>query len=574
MRWTFLLLFLFAATPALSAPPNVLIILTDDQGHGDFGFTGNPKIRTPNLDRLAKESVWLKDFHVSPVCTPTRASLMTGRYNYRTCAIDTFQGRAMMDPGEVTLAQMFAPAGYRCGIFGKWHLGDNYPLRPIDRGFHEQLVLRGGGLRQPGNRPGGDGYFDPILEKNGKPERVKGYCSDIFTDAAIGFIEANRDKPWLVYLPFNAPHSPLDQLPQKYLKTYQEMNLKLSEFPAIGQPVAGKYDLDTTARVYGMIENIDDNLGKLFARLRYLKLADNTIVVFFTDNGPQQPRFNSGLRGLKGTVYEGGIKTPCLIRWPGRLQAGKSVDRLSGHIDLAPTLLDLAGVPAPKQVKFDGVSLKPLLEGEGKNWSDRTLFFQWHRGDVPELYRACAARTQQWKLAQPAGVQEGKQPARVAFQLFDVQADPFETTDLADKHPDVVARLKKEYEAWFQDVSSTRGYDPPKIILGSPREPASLLTLQDRRLPPGGGGPKAVGHWEVKVAEAGTYQMDLIFPAADRNRTAHVRLGAATARVDVPARSETATLTGVRLPAGEGKLEVWLEDGKEKSGVRYVEVKR
>lgn len=568
MRWTFLLMLLFS-TPALAAPPNVLIVLTDDQGHGDFGFTGNPKIRTPNLDRLAKESVWLKNYHVSPVCTPTRASLMTGRYNYRTCAIDTFQGRAMMHPDEVTLAQMLAPAGYRCGIFGKWHLGDNYPLRPIDKGFHEELVLRGGGLRQPGNRPDGDGYFDPILEKNGQPERVSGYCSDIFTDAALRFIESNRDRPWLVYLPFNAPHTPLE-LPEKYLKPYQEMSLKASDFPAIGQPIPPKYDTATTARIYGMVENIDDNLGKLLGRLREWKLADNTIVVFFTDNGPQQPRYNCGLRGLKGTVYEGGIKTPCLIRWPARLPAGKSVDRLAAHIDLAPTLLDLAGVPTPPKVKFDGVSLKPLLESEPKDWPDRTLFFQWHRGDVPELYRAFAARTQQWKLAQPAGVQEGKQPEKRTFQLFDLLADPFETADLADKHPDMVAKLKKEYEAWFKDVSSTRGYDPPKIILGSSQEPASLLTRQDLRMPRG----NAVGHWEVKVAETGEYQVGLIFAPSDSKRTAHVRFGEATAAAEVPARSETAKLSRVRLPVGEGKLEAWLEDDKGKVGVKYVEVKR
>lgn len=568
MRWAFLLLFLLVTPPVLAAPPNVLIVLTDDQGHGDFGFTGNPKIRTPNLDRLARESVWLKNFHVSPVCTPTRASLMTGRYNYRTCAIDTFQGRAMMHPDEVTLAQMFAPAGYRCGIFGKWHLGDNYPMRPGDRGFHESLVLRGGGLRQPGNRPDGDGYFDPILEKNGQPQRVKGYCSDVFTDAAIGFIEANRDRPWLVYLPFNAPHSPLE-LPEKYVKPYQQMNLKLTEFPAIGQPVAAQYDIETTARIYGMVENIDDNLGKLLGRLKEWKLADNTIVVFFTDNGPQQPRFNSGLRGLKGTVYEGGIRTPCLICWPSRLSAGKRVDRLAAHIDLAPTLLELAGVATPSQVRFDGVSLKRLLEGSGTDWHDRTLFFQWHRGDVPELYRAFAARTQQWKLAQPAGVQEGKQQARSALQLFDLEADPFETTDLAEKQPEIVIRLKKEYEAWFKDVSSTRGYDPPKIVLGSAHEPVSLLTRQDLRVSQG-----TAGHWEVKVAEGGDYQLTLIFGPSEGMRTAHVRFGDATARTNVAARSERVKLTGVHLPAGDGKLEVWLEDGKERAGVKYVEVKR
>src|SRR5262245_10062555 len=224
--------------------PNVVLIITDDQGYGDLGVHGNAKIRTPNLDRLAQQSVRLTHFYACPVCSPTRASLMTGRYNYRTGVVDTYLGRSLMHPDELTIAELLRDAGYRTGIFGKWHLGDNYPLRAIDQGFQEALVCKGGGLTQPSDPPG-NSYFDPVLMHNGKAEKAKGYCSDVFTDAALNFIKQGSDQPFFVYLAFNAPHDPL-QVDQKLVEPY----LKL--------------DLDaTTAKVYAMVENIDANVGRL-----------------------------------------------------------------------------------------------------------------------------------------------------------------------------------------------------------------------------------------------------------------------------------------------------------------------
>jgi arylsulfatase A-like enzyme len=332
------------ATAALAAPvrrPNVVFILTDDQGYGDVGIHGNDKIRTPNMDRVAREGIQFTQFHANPVCSPTRASLMTGRYYYRTGVVDTYLGRSMMYPDEVTVAEMLAPAGYRTGIFGKWHLGDNYPLRAIDQGFQDAVVIKGGGLRQPAGIPGGDGYFDPILLNNGKPQRYQGYCTDIYTDEALKFMERNRTRPFFLYLPTNAPHGPLE-IGDSWVEPYRKMGLS-----------------DTTAKIYGMVANVDHNIGRVLAKLSELKLEQDTIVIFMTDNGPQQgDRFNGGMRGRKGTVYEGGIRVPFFVRWPRMVQPGTKTDRLAAHIDVLPTLLDACGAPLPGSVTE--LALSPL----------------------------------------------------------------------------------------------------------------------------------------------------------------------------------------------------------------------
>jgi arylsulfatase A-like enzyme len=568
------LLFLgSAAAQADTKRPNVLLLITDDQGHGDLGCHGNPIIRTPHLDRLAQQGVQLTSFYVMPVCSPTRACLLTGRYNYRTGVVDTFLGRSLMHPDEVTLAELLGAAGYRTGIFGKWHLGDNYPMRPIDQGFQEALVLKGGGIGQPSDPPGGSSYFDPILQHNGKPEKTKGYCSDVFTDAAIRFIEQQREQPFFVYLAFNAPHAPL-QVPDRYYEPYRKRNLKVEDFPAVGHPIGGKFDPDVTARVYGMVTNIDDNLGRLFARLDELKLADDTIVIFLTDNGPQQPRYNSGMLQRKGSVHEGGIRVPCFVRWPAQLPAGRKVERIAAHIDIAPTLLDACGVKKPAKLAFDGTSLLPLLKGEKVDWPDRTLYFQWHRGDVPQLYCACAARSQKYKLVQPLGAADGKAPAKPVFKLYDMEKDPLEMRDIADQHPDIVAKMRQGYEAWFKDVSSTRGYAPPRIRLGSPHENPSTLTRQDWRGPRAGWAATSLGHWEVEVERPGTYTITLTLAEAKEGGTAHFALLGVEAKKDVKAGARECTFEAVKLPAGAGKLEAWLAQGKETVGVQYVEVKR
>jgi arylsulfatase A-like enzyme len=552
--------------------PNVLIVITDDQGYGDLGFHGNPKIRTPNLDRFARQSVRMKHFYVSPVCSPTRASLLTGRYNYRTGVVDTFNGRSMMYPDEVTLAELLVAAGYRTGIFGKWHLGDCYPLRAIDQGFQEALVLKGGGIGQPSDPPGGSSYFDPVLQHNGKQVQMKGYCSDVFTDAAIDFITHNRDRPFFCYLAFNCPHTPL-QVPERYREMYASMNLGFDQFPQVGNPLPGKADQDMIARVYGMVTNIDDNLGRLFNALEKLGVADDTIVIFLTDNGPQQVRWNAGLRGRKGTVYEGGVRVPCFIRWPAEFPGDRDIDPIAAHIDLTPTLVTACGAARPPNLKFDGRSLLSLWKGAKSDWPDRTLYFQWHRGDVPQMYRACAARGPRYRLVQPEAVDEklALDLTKVRFQLFDMQTDPFEMHDIAEQHRDIVARMKEGYEDWFKDVSRTRGFDPPRIVLGSIYENPTVLTRQDWRVA-SAVGPKAVGHWEVHVLNAGKYDVAVTLPTGIPSGEVHFRLGKVTATGQ--AKNRSVVFEGVMLPQGPARVEAWVGDGETRRGAWFVEVRR
>ncbi len=541
IRAAALALLLAAPQPAR---PNVILIITDDQGYGDLGCHGNDQIRTPHLDALSRQSVVVDRFHVMPVCSPTRACLMTGRYNYRTGVVDTFIGRSMMHSDEVTIAEMLADAGYRTGIFGKWHLGDNPPLRAIDQGFQEALTLKGGGIGQPSDPPGGDHYQDPTLYRNGKPVKMKGYVTDLLTDAAIDFVAANRERSFFTYIAYNAPHSPLE-VPAGYLDRYK------------GLP-------DVTARIYAMITNIDDNLGRLFSKLEELKLAENTIVLFITDNGPQQDRYVAGMRGRKGTVFEGGIRVPCFVRWPVKLKAGRKVDRIAAHIDLAPTILEACGAAKPAGVTFDGSSLLPLLRGDPVEWPDRTLFFQWHRGDVPEMGRACATLGQRWKMVR-------QQPGQAPL-LFDLPADPAEKADVAAANPAVVKGMVEAYEAWFRDVSASRGYAPPRIHVGSEAENPVLLTRQDWRGPKAGWDAGSLGHWEIEAARAGIYDVRLIF----RGAASKARLAVAGLEkvMEVPAGAAEVTFARLTLPAGPTRLEPALVDGAAARGVDYAEVRR
>ena len=531
--------------------PNVILIMTDDQGFGDLGFHGNEKIQTPNLDRLARESTRLEQFHVCPVCAPTRASLMTGRYNYRTGVVDTYIGRAMMHSDEVTIAEMLGAAGYRTGIFGKWHLGDNYPLRAMDQGFQTALVHNGGGMGQPGDPPETDfsrSYDDPIISHNGVYKKTEGYCTDIFCDATIQFIEENRDRPFFAYLSTNAPHTPLF-IDESYVKPYREMGLD-----------------ETTAKIYGMVTNIDENIGRLLAKLRELNLEDDTIVIFITDNGPQQDRYNASMRGRKGTVYEGGLRVPCFMRWPGKFQAGKTIDRLAGHIDIVPTLLNVCGAKRPSDVELDGRDLMPLLTGDPAraNWRDRAMFFQWHRGDRPEPFKHSAVRTQRYKLVN-------------GEELYDLSSDPLEKKEIAAKRPEVVAQLRRTYEEWFQDVSSTRGYAPPRMHLGTRHENPVVLSRQDWRGPRAGWGKKSVGYWEVYVAATGKYAVKLWLPELAEDARVTFRLGGTVLEMPVKKGTKHCTFEDAPLRRGDGRLEAWVsfaDRPKETVGMRYVEVKK
>lgn len=537
---------------APSKPPNVLLIITDDQGYGDLGCHGNPVLKTPNLDRLHAESVRFTRFNVCPVCSPTRACLMTGRYNYRTGVVDTYAGRSMMDPGETTLAEMLGAAGYRTGIFGKWHLGDNYPLRPMDRGFQESLVHFGGGIGQPSDPEfyeREDTYFDPVLQRNGTAEKRAGYCTDIFTDAALEFMLAPRKTPFFAYVSHNAPHTPL-QVPEADAAPYLAAGLD-----------------EKTAKLHGMVANTDRNIGRLLDALDTAGLARDTLVIFMTDNGAQNlgtgDRFNAGLRDWKGSVYDGGIRVPFFVRWPAAFAGGRDVDRIGAHIDITPTLLDACGaVPAMPPI-FDGVSLMPLLRDAAAAgaWADRTLFFQWHRGDAPEAFRNAAVRTQRWKLV------GGK-------ELYDMDADPGETRDVAAAHPDRVNALRGAYEKWFADVGATRGYGPVRIHLGSDRQNPVTLSRQDWR------GQEnwmadAPGFWEAHVVRPGEYTAEITFPPAKSAGTARIRFGGAEGSAAVEAGAKKVRIRGIHPVPGDTRLECWLEqDGGERVAARFVAVGR
>jgi len=328
---------------------------------------------------VAKQGVQFSQFHVNPVCSPTRASVMTGRYYYRTGVTDTFLGRSMMHNDETTLAELLKGAGYKTGLFGKWHLGDCYPLRSIDQGFEESLNCTGGGLTQPSDPPGNT-YFDPMLRHNGQWVKKQGYCTDIFMNAAMEFIETNREQPWFTYIATNAPHDPL-QVDEKYAAPFRQKGCN-----------------DRDAKTYGMVKNIDDNLGKLLAKVKQLGLEQDTMVMFMTDNGPQADRYNAGMRGRKGTVYQGGIRVPFFFKWPGVARAGMTVPQVAAHIDILPTVLEGCGVALPRDLKIDGRSVLPLIQGKRMAWQERTLFFQWHRGERPNAFQAAAARNNRYKL--------------------------------------------------------------------------------------------------------------------------------------------------------------------------------
>jgi arylsulfatase A-like enzyme len=535
-----------SAAPFLQAPsprPNVLIIITDDQGYGDLSLHGNPHLRTPHIDSIADAGAQFTQFQVCPVCSPTRSSLMTGRYNYRTGVVDTYLGRSMMYPDEVTMAEYLGQAGYRTGIFGKWHLGDCYPLRAIDQGFQEAVICKGGGVGQPSDPPG-NSYFDPILQSNGVAKKYRGYCTDIFFEEAIGFISKNRGRPWFCYVSTNAPHDPLEIAEDEVA------------------PFRGKVLSEETAKTYGMIANLDRNTGKLLAQLRAMNLERDTILIFLTDNGPQRDRFNSGMRGRKGTVYEGGIRVPFFVRYPALVQPGGKIDRIAAHIDVLPTILDLCGVATGSgKPQMDGRSLAPLLRNPASPWAERTLFTQWHRGDEPQLFRDCAARTQQYKLVNGS-------------ELYDLPSDPGEQNNIAASRPDIAARLRRETEAWFKDVSATRGYAPPRILIGAPQEQLTVLTRQDWRGPRASWDATGLGYWEVEFARAGRYEIRLRMPPLDSPAKATLHAGTKVVEVALTKGATEAIFPNVELAAGPARVEPSLLAADRTWGPHYVELRR
>lgn len=559
-------------------PPNVVLVITDDQGYGDIAAHGNAMIRTPNLDALHASSVRLEDFHVDPTCSPTRSALMTGRYSTRTGVWHTILGRSLMHGDEWTLAEALRAGGYQTGMFGKWHLGENYPMRPQDQGFDDVVCHGGGGVGQGPDYWGND-YFDDTYWRNGKPEAFKGYCTDVWFEEATRFVEQSKGRPFFCYLSTNAPHGPY-LVDEKWSKPYAEKGV-----------------VEQQARFYGMIENIDWNLGRFRSRLRELGLEENTIFVFMTDNGtsagapgPRNKRagkwrgFNAGMRGRKGSEYDGGHRVPFLVHWPaggiGGAGMGRSEGYLAAHIDVLPTIADLCGLPATPSGGLgrgpqDGISLAARLRDPAAQLPERTLFVHSQRILIPEKWRKSAVMTERWRLV------NGK-------QLYDIVADPGQKRDLAAAQPELVARLRKAYDGWWDSLAEVRSQSV-HIGLGSPAEPVTLLHSHDwQRIGKGGcpwhqnhvkRGVKLHGHWFVDVQRPGLYEIEL------RRWVRHLDrpLGAVKAELRVAGQQleqavkaqDTKASFRCRLPAGETNLRSILTQADGSShGAYYVYVSR
>ena len=559
------------STEKVPARPNVILVMTDDQGYGDLGCLGNTVIQTPNLDRMYGESVRLTNFHVSPTCAPTRAALMTGRNCNRTGVWHTVMGRSLLRQDEVTLAEVFAAGGYATGIFGKWHLGDNYPFRPQDRGFQEVLVHGGGGVGQTPDFWGND-YFDDTYWHNGAPEKFDGYCTDVWFDGALRFVEQHKDAQFFCYIPTNAPHSPYNVDP-KYSEPYKALGVE-----------------GDMANFYGMITNIDENMGRLQQRLETLGIEENTLVIFMTDNGTAAgyrngTGFNAGMAGTKGSEFDGGHRVPCFLRWPDAgLEDGRDIARLTAHVDLMPTLIDLCGLENPDGVAFDGRSLTPLLQSSEAAWPDRALVVDSQRIEHPAKWRSCAVMTDRWRLVNGA-------------KLFDMNADPGQAKDVAHEHPEILAELRKEYEQWWSSVS-VEFDDYCEIILGAPEENPTCLNCMDwhtdiKQIPWNQphilNGLEGNGFWAVQVAVPGNYRFELCrWPKeADAPITGAVDKGIAipitSARLQIAdadlskavAPEDNACVFEVSLDAGSTRLQTWFTDENGGSrGAYYVYVTR
>ncbi len=571
-----LLLFTMLSYAQTQTQPNVILIITDDQGYGDLGITGNPHVKTPQIDKFAKESICFNEFYVSPVCAPTRSSLMTGRYSLRTGVHDTYNGGAIMATSEITIAEILKSADYKTGIFGKWHLGDNFPSRPTDQGFDESLIHLSGGMGQVGDFTtwfqGDSSYFNPILWHNNKMEKYDGYCTDIFAEQAIGFIERNRTSPFFCYLSFNAPHTPL-QVPDKYYRHYKNIDPSAG-FENDKRPFTkmSEKDKEDARKVYAMVSCIDENLGKLFAKLEELKIADNTIVIFMTDNGPQQTRYLAGMRGLKGSVYSGGVRVPFYLRYPAKYVGNKEINTTSAHIDILPTLAEICKVQLPEDRIIDGKSLVPLLDGKKFDWADRSLFFYWNR-HYPELYNNIAIQKANYKL-----VGHTSYNAEITdFELFDIQFDPYEKTNLVNEKTDIARQLKTELDRLYGElITSENLVNPPRIVIGNKNENPVFLNRNDATGERGIWSQEEVyGKWLVSIAK-GTYNIRFRFlKPVEAGGQMYLETGTIVNQLKIEiGNTEIIEMKNVRLPGMNCDLTPFYSIGNKNIFPFWVELER
>jgi arylsulfatase A-like enzyme len=474
--------------------PNIIIVFTDDQGYGDLGYHGNPYLKTPNLDEFAAASLELTDFHVGTTCAPSRAGLMTGRNANRNNAWHTIAGCSILLEDEETMAQVFERNGYRTAMFGKWHLGDNYPFRPHDRGFQNAFYHGGGGVNQTPDY-WNNTYFDDTYFRNGKPEKTEGYCTDVWFDEAIGYIGKTEEEPFLLYLAPNAAHSPFN-VPEKYAKMYADTPLT-----------------DAQKRFYGMVTNIDDNFGKLVSYLQRTGKFENTILIFATDNGTDRGisvnadgeavGFNAGLRGKKGSHYDGGHRVPFFISWPkGDILQKQKIEELTAHVDLLPTLADLAGIDFKPKKPLDGTNMATIFRGKEKN-KERMLVIDTQRNQWPEKGRNPCVMSTGWRLVN-------------GNELYYTANDPGQENDIAEKHPEIVKKMQAFYDDWWSDIQSGIRY--AEIPLGDATANPATITVHDMhtegaipwnqvQIRKGEYFPE--GYYSINVVEDGQYEFRL-----------------------------------------------------------------
>lgn len=506
----FLLCYMLASCqPAtLSTPdkPNVIIILSDDQGWGDFSITGNTNLATPNIDKLAGDGVIFENFYVQPVCSPTRAELLTGRYHPRGGVYSTSAGGERLDLDEATIAEVFKRAGYATAAYGKWHNGMQPPYHPNSRGFDDYYGFCSGHW--------GD-YFSPMLEHNGALVKGDGFLVDDLTNHGIEFIEANRDQPFLLYLPYNTPHSPM-QVPDRWWDKFENIDLEMRANET------GVENLEFTKAALAMCENIDWNVGRIMAKLEELDIDDNTIVIYFNDNGPNSWRWNGGMKGRKGSTDEGGVRTPLFIKWPTEIRKGMRINQISSAIDLLPTLTDLAGIKHASQKPLDGVSLSPLLLEENPAWKDRFIFSSWRE--------RVSVRSQKYRLDN-----EGA--------LFDIENDRGQQINLSEQMPEIQMELTAARSMFINDVLvELPDEDLRTFPLGHPEAKFTQLPARD-----------GIAHgnikrsnrfpncsfftnwtdvddkvsWDVEVVESGNFEVTLYYtcPEGDEGSLFELTLG-------------------------------------------------
>ncbi len=546
---------------AATERPNIVVILADDAGWGDFSANGNTNIQTPHIDSIASAGAAFERFYVCSVCAPTRAEFLTGRYHPRTGVRGVSTGQERLNTDEKTVADAFKAAGYATGAFGKWHNGSQWPYHPNARGFDTFYGFTSGHWGE---------YFDPPLERDGQPVRGKGYIVNDLTDQALAFIEENRARPFLCYVPFNTPHSPWT-VPQEYWQRFKD------------RPLAMKADAgevpEQTRCALAMVENIDANVGRLLARLDALGLAENTIVLFFSDNGPNSWRWNGGMKGRKGSTDEGGLRVPLFIRWPRHIQPGTLVTPIAGAIDLLPTLTALAGIPRVGDNALDGRDLAPLLRGTA-NAAPERLIFSHQNGNV-------SARSQQYRY-----------DAKGA--LFDISKDPGQSKNVASEAPDIAAQMGEAVSAWRADVLP-KDQDVRPFPVGFPEMVRTPLPARDG-VPAGGvkrsasapncsyfvnwTNPAGRMTWDIAVATTGDYDVDILYtcPVEDAGSTFELEFNGAKLAGKVAPGWDPPLYTNqdtIARPAAESQMKefrtlrpgtIRLEKGRGELTLRALEI--